>query len=312
MLNLEQVHTFVVAAETGNFSRAARELHISQPAVSAQIRALEEALGYPLFDRHGRRVVLNEAGKAFLPLARQLIGMAHRVEEQARALGSGVRGPLDVGCSTSAGKYLLPLLLARYRLQYPHVHVRVLVSDRPTALRRLLDGEVHLALTSTRVGHRQLRYRPLFEDPICLIVPPAHPWAHRDRVSPEELPSALWIMREETSGTRARMLEALEAQGITPDQIRVVLELGNPEAIATAVSAGVGVAFVSRMVAERWARLGEVAVVGVEGMQLSRTIYLVENLDLPPSQTQVAFLEFLKTPAARELLEGMEQRLVEV
>lgn len=303
MLNVYELNVFLVAAETENFSEAARQLHLSQPAVSQHIQALERHLGVQLFHRTGRHVSLTEAGQALIPMAREMVHLSKRIEETMWSLEGRVVGHLRIGCSTTSGKYILPPLVARFREVHPDVHVTVEVSSRQGVIERLCEGQVHLCITSARVSHKELRYQDFFTDRVVLIVPADHPWANRESIRPEELLSADFIMREETSGTRQVMLEGLEKHGISLDQLNVVMELGNAEAIEMAVEEGIGVAFVSRLAARKGLELKRVREVQVEGLTLWRPIFMACHSRRPATSAQLAFWEFVHEPKNEALLE---------
>lgn len=301
MLNLDSLHVFVVAAETENFSRAAKRLHMSQPAVSQHIQALEHQLGVLLFDRHGRHIKLSPAGEALLPLIRNLIRSSRQVEEAAMALSGQVVGHLTIGCSTTSGRYVLPRLLARYREQYPLVRVRVKVGLRSQVIDGLLTGDVDVAVTSERVERSALHYRRFFQDEIVLIVPAGHPWARRESVYPNELYQERFIMREPTSGTYMALVEGLDHVGVDVNRLEIVLTLENSEAIIMAVEEGIGLGFVPRVAAERCLALGRVKVVPLEGVEMKRWLYIAINSALPQTSACRAFHEFMETVTPNNL-----------
>ncbi|RME91324.1 MAG: LysR family transcriptional regulator, partial [Anaerolineae bacterium] len=256
MIELSQLRVFVAAAEEKNFSRAARRLHLTQSAVSQNIQAIERMYGVQLFLRRGRSVQLSEAGQSILPLAYEVLNTARLFDDALRNIHGYVGGEILLGCSTTAGKYLLPNLVAAFRRSYPDVRVRVNVMNRQMVIDQLLGQKIVYGIVSKRIEHRLLELRPLFEDHVILIVPADHPWGQCGRVTPQDLQDQLLIMREETSGTREVLCEGLQAHGITPDMLNVVMELGNAEAIEIAVEEGIGIAFVSEVVAARGIALG--------------------------------------------------------
>ncbi len=303
MLNVNELSVFLAAAETENFSEAARRLHLSQPAVSQQIQSLEKHLNIDLFQRNGRNVSLTEAGHVLIPLARDMVNLSKRIEETMWSLEGKVVGHLRIGCSTTSGKYILPHLIARFRQEHPDVHVTVEVSSRRSVIEKLCEGKVHLAISSARVPHKDLQYQDFFTDHVILVVPADHPWAARGQIQPSDLLSANVIMREEASGTRQVMLEGLEQHGITPDQLRVVMELGNAEAIEMAVEEGIGVAFVSRLAARRGLQLGAIKEVQIDGLALWRSIYMICQCRRGATSAQRAFWDFVHEPENEAVLE---------
>jgi DNA-binding transcriptional LysR family regulator len=293
MLNLSDLYVFVTAAESKSFSDAGRRLRLSQPAVSQTIEKLEKEFADRLFLRQGRRVRLSEAGQALLPMARELLASANRVEESMACLHGEIVGEMVVGTSTASGRYLLPGLIADYHKEHPQVRIHVRVSSQEKVIERLQTGELALGMTGQRLVHRDLECQAVFIDEVILIVPTDHPWAGRLQVSLEDLLDEPIIMREEGAGTRRTLMETLHVLGITPEMLKNSMELGDPEAIVLAVEAGLGVAFVSRLAAARSLETGRVAEVEVSGMELHRNIYLTRSCRIPPTRAQANFWDFV-------------------
>lgn len=294
MLDLSHLRVFLAAAEERNFSRAAERLHMSQSAVSQSVQALERAYNVELFTRRGRSIVLSEAGEAILPIVREVLRSIRLLEDSLHEVNNQIGGELLIGCSTSAGKYLMPPLLSMFQQQYPAVHPRVKIFGREEVIARLLNQMIPFGVASKQFEHRDLESMPLFNDHICLIVPSNHPWAKYGRATADDLLDQKIIMREETSGTCETVVEALKGLGITPDMLNVVMELGNPEAIEMAVERGVGIAFISEMVAARGLALGRVKKVELEGLDLHRPVYMRRHVNYPFTRAQNLFWDFAK------------------
>lgn len=292
MVELSPLKVFLVAAEEGNFSNAARRLHLSQSAVSQNIKSIEKAYGVELFIRRGRSVELSEAGQTLLPMAREVLRTARRLEDGFQEIHHQVGGELLIGCSTSAGKYLLPALLSTFQQEYPAVHPRVKIMGRDGVYEKLQNQSLPIGVTSKYFEHRDIECLPLFDDRIYLIVPSNHPWAGYGKATPDDLVDQPIIMREEMSGTCDTVLQNLKNFGITPDMLNVTMELGNPEAIEMAVERGVGIAFVSEMVAARGLAFGRVKKVELQGLELRRTVYIARHINHPPTRAQSLFWEF--------------------
>jgi len=309
MLDIYELQIFLAAAETGSFSEAGRRLQISQPAVSMQIRSLEKRLGGELFSRAGRHIQLTEAGEALVPMARELVNLSIRTEEAIASLQGEVVGLLKLACSTSAGKYCLPRLIASFIERYPQVQVACDVGPRGSCIRQLLDGSVHIAVSSLREPYRELEYRPFITDPVVLIAPPAHPWAQRESIPVEELVEGRFIVREPDSGTQQAVLGALAAFNLGLGALDVVMTLGNSEAIAMAVAEGIGVAFISERVAAEGISAGRVAVVPVEGLAIVQQLYMVRHAHRAATRAQTAFWEHVYEPEHRAWLDQAGSRL---
>ena len=241
------------------------------------MRNLEKQLGVELFRRHGRNVVLSDAGKVLLPMAQQLLLQAKHIEEVMWGLQGMVIGELSIACSTTVGKYILPKVIVGFRKHYPEVQVAVQVMGRRAATDWLLEGGADLAVVSSRLVHRDLEYQSLLDDQVVLIAPCGHPWSDGRTVRPENLLECEYIMREPTAGSYEVLSEGLAAHSLSISDLRVVMTLGNAEAIEMSVEAGLGVAFASCFVANRGLMLGRVVEVPVEGLDLTRSIFMVRH-----------------------------------
>ncbi len=306
MLDPHQLRIFLIAAETLNFSRAAERLHMSQPSVTQHVQQLEVHFGAPLFIRAGRRMALTEMGQALIPLARQLVSLSIKTEEVMETLRNEVHGHLIIGCSTTPGKYILPVLLADFMRQYPRVQATCSVHPRITALELLEQGKVHFAVSSSSEEFDQnIEFRQFISDPVVLIAPLTHPWAKRDGIELNELYQAQFILREETAGTYRVARSGLAQLGINICDLQAILTVGNSEAIAIAVQQGVGVGFVSQMVFAHMVA-GRVAQVKVHGLKLDQHIYLCRHRLQPTGNVQTAFWEFSNptdSPAMQALVQ---------
>ncbi|HBX68402.1 MAG TPA: hypothetical protein DEH25_03180 [Chloroflexi bacterium] len=304
MFNVNDLIVFLEAAECGSFSEAGRNLHLSQPAISQKIDSLQKHFGTKLFVRHGRSMRLTEAGQALKPMAKELLGFAHRLEETMVSLQGEVVGEMTIGCSTASGKYLLPGLIATFRHRYPMVRINVQVSSRKSVLEKLATGDLTLGISSKRIDQRDLEYRDFFTDDVILIVPSNHRWATYARIYPDDLLDEPIILREEVAGTREVLFDALRRRDIFPEMLNVAMELGNAEAIVMAVEEGIGVAFVSRLAAARALEMGHIKEVEIDGMALQRSISLARNTRIPPTRAQLEFWEFIHSQTAQDKLLG--------
>jgi DNA-binding transcriptional LysR family regulator len=302
MLDAHQLNIFVITAELENFTKAAELLNLSQPSVSAQVQSLERRLGTKLFHRAGRHISLTEAGQVLLPLARELVQLSIHIEETMASLSGAAVGHLQLGCSTAVGRYTLPRLIARFREENPQVQVSCNVMTRDAALRALLDGILHLAVTSAREFSKEIEYHPFTADQVVLIVPADHPWAVRGQIEPQELLTENFILREKAAGTRRALEEGLAQHGLHPDQLHTVMVMASSEAIRTAVEEKIGVSFVSRLVASAGIELGRIVEVHVANLDLKQQLYIGRNVRRPATKAQSAFWEFVHDPANRALL----------
>jgi DNA-binding transcriptional LysR family regulator len=304
MIDLTRLQAFIYAAENLSFSEAARHLHVTQPTISHHIKSLEKELGVELFLRTGHTLKLTNAGRLLLPWAHKLVHQAIEVQELMASLQEKIVGQLRVACSTTAGKYILPQLAARFCQRFPGIKVSILSCTQPNIVPGLLEGEANLAVVSSYDLCRDgFECQEFFNDHITLIVPADHPWAMRQTVEPAELLDESMIMRETTSGTRRVLLTELAKHDITLDDLNTFLELGNAEAIVMTVQAGFGVSFVSSLAASWALKQGRVVAVPVNGLDLQRKIYMVRRRLDEPHRPQEAFWSFVHHPSNADLLQ---------
>ncbi len=302
MIDLIKIETFLTAAETLNFSETAKQLHMSQPSVSHQIKILEQEMGVTLFERSGTGLRLTEAGRILLPWARRLQHDTNTMQEMMSSLEQEVVGNLHIACSTTAGKYILPQLAARFRQRYPGIQISIPACASEKVALDLLDGNAHLGVLSREIDDPKLEAQEFFHDRISLIVPGSHRWALRSSIEPSELLEEPVIMREPTSGTRRVVLEELAKHDISLEDINVFMELGNAEAIVRTVAAGYGVGFVSTLAATYPLERGNVIDLPVDGLNLERTIYMVRNGLGEAHRPRDAFWSFVHAPENADLL----------
>lgn len=307
MLDLARLETFIVAAEALSFSEAAKHLHLSQPTISHHIKTLEQAFQVTLFDRTGSHLRLTDAGHLLLPLARQILHQATKIETMMASCRDEVVGHLRIACSTTAGKYILPLLSVRFRQRHPGIRITILACSPAFLEERLLSGEVNISVASSEVSAQTLQSQPFFQDYVGLIVPAAHRWAGRTAVDPEDLLAEPLLLSDEASGTRRVLLTELARHDIMIDDLRVFLELGNAEAMVHTVEAGHGVAFVSALASAKARQMGSVVAVPVNGMQLQRTIYMIRPEMGPSNRAQEAFWSFIHDESNADLLRLPQQ-----
>jgi len=302
MIDIQKIETFLRAAENLSLSEAAKQLHLSQPTVSHQIKILEQELNVTLFTRRNTGLQLTEAGRLLLPWARRLLHDTNDLKEMMSSLHGDIVGELRIACSTTAGKYILPQMAARFSQQYPGIHVKILACGPEQATFNLLEGEAHLGVVSSAVDASSLESQTFFRDTITLIVPPHHRWAMRQSIEPAEILEEPVIMREETSGTRKVVLAELAKHDISLDDLNIFMELGNAEAIVRTVAAGYGVSFVSNLATACPLERGNVVDICVDGLSLQRSVYMVRKRISAPHRPRDVFWSYIHDPANADIL----------
>jgi LysR family transcriptional regulator, low CO2-responsive transcriptional regulator len=307
-MNIDRLKVFLDAAQTLSFSETAQHLHVTQPTVSKYIRDLEQSLDVRLFERAGAGLSLTEAGKVLLPWARRLLHDANSMQAMMASLQDDVVGELRIACSTTAGKYVLPQLAARFCQHFPNVKVRILACTPEDVTIRLLDEDAHIGVLSREIPEAGLESQEFFRDKITLIVPASHRWAFRKKIEASELLEEPLIMREETSGTLRVVLSELTKFDISLGDLNIFMELGNAEAIVRTVAAGYGVAFVSEMATACPLERGNVIDLEVEGLNLMRRIYMARKAGSSPHRPRDAFWGFIHAPENADLIHLAEQK----
>lgn len=243
-MNLQQLLTFVRVAETQNFTRAAELLHMTQPAVTQQIRALEDEFGQALFDRIGRSVHLTQAGEVLLDYAQRIADLFNECRTAMQDLQQVGRGRLRIGAGLTLSVFVLPALLSAYRQEYPGIDVTVTTGSTKEMINRLLSNEVDLAMVTGPAPHPNLVITKLYEDEMVLVVNRHHPFCERGEVSPEELRGESFIQFEQGSGYRSFLEDFFRRVGIAP---RIRMDLDSIEAMKRMAEVGLGVTIVPRM-----------------------------------------------------------------
>jgi DNA-binding transcriptional LysR family regulator len=303
MIDIQKIETFLAAAEKLSLSEAAKQLHLSQPTVSHQIKVLEKELDVTLFIRSNTGLQLTEAGRLLLPWARRLLHDTSNLKEMMSSLQGDIMGELRIACSTTTGKYILPQMAARFCQQYPGIKVRILACGPEQAALDLLDGEAHIGVVSSEIDDMSLESQEFFRDIITLIVPANHRWAMRKSIEPSEILEEKVIMREETAGTRRVVLTELAKHDISLDDLDIFMELGNAEAIVRTVAAGYGISFVSSLASACPLERGNVIDLPVNGLDLQRTVYMVRKRISEPHRPRDVFWSFIHDPSNADLLQ---------
>jgi DNA-binding transcriptional LysR family regulator len=306
MIDLLKIEAFLYTADNLSFSEAARQMHLSQPTISHHVKMLEHEFGVELFDRTTPGLHLTEAGRLLLPWARKLIRESIEMQEMMASLQDKIVGHLRIACSTTSGKYILPQLAARFHQRYPWVKVTILSCTSEHVVPRLLEEEANIGVLSREAFDESLESQEFFTDHIIFIVPTNHPWAMRQFVDPTDLIGAPLLIRETTSGTRRVMFTELGKHDIHLDNLNIFLEVGNAEAIVETVSAGFGVAFVSRLAAVNALQTRRVVEVPVLDLDLQRKIFMVRRAIEAPNRAQEVFWGFVHDPLNMDLIRMAE------
>ncbi|GBL46746.1 RuBisCO operon transcriptional regulator CbbR [Sulfuriferula multivorans] len=288
-LTLRQFKVFEAVARHLSFSRAAAELHLSQPAVSMQVKGLENIVGQPLTEQLGKKIYLTEAGREVLHTSQNIAAQLndlHTNLEQLRGMDSG-RLNLAV---TSTVNAVATGILARFRGRHPMLSIHLDVSNRESVLSQLAANSIDLAIMGQVPEGLGLEAIRFMDNPLVVIAPPDHPLTHKKWISANELATESFLVREAGSGTRGAMERFFAAKGL---EIRTSMEMSSNEAIKQAVQAGLGLGILSQQTLEMELALKHLAVLAVEDFPIMRHWYLVHRADKRLSPVAQAFKQFV-------------------
>jgi DNA-binding transcriptional LysR family regulator len=300
---------FRAVAEQLSFRKAAEELYLTQPAVSLQIKALEEDVGVQLFDRTGAHITLTAAGQVLLDYCEQVKTLLAQTEHEIAALSGEHAGKLALGASTTIAQYVLPSLLGEFCREYPRVHPTLVSGNTEHIVEAVEKQKISLGFIEGPARSREVKTEPFLEDELVLIASTAHEWAERTSVCCSEIASIPLLMRERGSGTRHVIELALERQRVKRNSLHIVMELDSTEAIKSAVEAGLGVGFVSRWAIAKDLRLGNnFKIVEVEGLSIKREFLVAYASGPEPQGLVIEFYRFVEARAGRQRISVRQRR----
>ena len=259
-----RLQVFHTVARLLSFTKAAETLHMTQPAVTFQVRQLEEHFNTRLFDRTHNRISLTEAGERVFGYADQIFELYAEMENAVRELTGEISGALILGASTTIAEYMLPALLGNFKTKYPDVNIQLKVSNSEGIVHMVENNDIDLGVVESPVANKNLVVEVCRYDQLVVVVPPNHPLAGEESVSINRLLEFPFICREEGSGTREVISESLHNAGANTTQLNVSMELGSPEAVKGAVEAGMGVSIVSRATISKELELGTLVAIPLD------------------------------------------------
>lgn len=302
-MNLKQLEAFVQVAEGKSFSKAAKELFLTQPTISAHIASLERELNARLFVRNTKEVSLSEDGKDLYRYAKQIIDLQKQIEERFETEEEGSRHCITIAASTIPAQYLLPRVLKRFNEKYPDEQIKIMESDSSKVVSQIVDHIVDVGFTGTVLEKKHCRYLPFYKDKLAVITPNTERYRRLKEESPNGIDWILeehLIMREEGSGTRKEAEEQLKAAGIPAEKLDVIASIGNQETIKKSVRQGMGITILSELAAVDEEADGELLTFPIPGADAGRDINLVYNKNYQLSRSAERFIKVAKEVYLRE------------
>lgn len=302
---LEELDTFCTVVRYGSMSRAAVDLHLSQPAISQRLRALEQMYGMQLLRRTNRGVEVTQAGELLSRYAHRLISLQKSLLHDMDALRAAEPKQITIGATSAAGGYALPCTIFLFQQKHPTARIQLIIGNRTATLDRLNDGMLDMALvegpplTDGEQGPEGWQAAEVTDEELVLITPVTGPWAAVPAFTLDDLLRAPMIVREPGSGTRQVIEQGIAAQGIAWNQLNIGMELSTDDAIKTSVTAGHGVALVSKWCVRAEARIGTVRLAPLEGIRFISKWTLFFPRSTKRTVLTRALLRTLKSPTER-------------
>ncbi len=297
-----KLKVFCTVAETRSFSKTSEIIHLTQPAVSLQIQALEEIYETKLFDRSSSTVTLTPAGEILYKYAKEILGLYANVEKVIGEITGLVKGSISIGASSTIGNYLLPGVITDFKKAHLKIKIHLLVGNTKRVVEMLNSGSIDVGLVEGEVSRQKMVVEKLIPDELLLIVPSHHPWAKRKDVPISELTKEPFIFREGGSGTRQMIEMFLSKYGITPNNMKVAMVLGSTEAIKEAVENGLGVSILSRWAVRKEIKYGSLHLVRIKEEKVNRDFSLIVNKSSVSSHAVDEFLTYLRSYPFNKLL----------
>ena len=293
-MNLHHLAIFTTVAATGSLTASARKLHISQPALSRELKAFESRLGVTLFERHAKGMRLTQAGEVLNRYAVRLFELERTAEAAMREIAGAMRGRLTLGASNTIGTYVLPPVLAAYRRQRPRVQISLFVGNTEQVSQGVDDMLFMLGFIEGPLHVQGLRTTVFQQDEIVPVAAPDHPLLKRKTLKPSDLSGEPLLMRERGSGTRELIAAALQRQNIEQGD---TMEFGNTEALKRAAVYGGGIAWLPRICIRNELRDGQLRELPLRELAITRPLMMVQRENAPMEPAAEAFLRLLQQPA---------------
>ncbi|ADL06875.1 selenium metabolism-associated LysR family transcriptional regulator [Thermosediminibacter oceani] len=295
-MNINLLKSFIAIAETQSLSRAAERLFVTQPALSQQIKQLENHFSVQLIERTNRGILLTEAGRILYDYASRIVSIYEDLEKNMEDFRASISGTLIVGASSIVGGYAVPCSIFIFKEKYPETNIKLKVGNRKYILEELRDGAIDVAIIEGEKPIGNFVSSEIASDEMVVIAPNREPWNGKDTLSPEEFLSQPIIMREDGSGTRQMIEKCLMQAGIDKSRLNIVMELSSADSIKAAVEAGHGISIMPRLAVRKELYNKTLVALKIEGVPLVQKIHLAYKREKVKSQAAKAFIKFMHTP----------------
>ncbi|AYV66117.1 LysR family transcriptional regulator [Niallia circulans] len=292
-MNIESLKMFCLVVEEGTISQAARLSFVTQPAVTRQIRQLEEAYKTQLFKRHSGKLILSKAGELLYPYAKEIVEYTKLSFDAIQELNGNEEIVLNIGASYTLGEYLLPGILGEFSRNYPDLKFSLSIGNTPTILAKLEINEIDIAFVEGAVNNDELIREKFAEDELILVTSLTHAWGKKEQINIQELPEEKMIWREANSGTRLIVEAALSELGVL-EEIKSTMELGSYQSIKNAVEANLGVSILPKLTVTKEISNGSLHEVKIKNLLISRDLWMVQKSHRFKKSGLKYFLQFIR------------------
>ena len=295
-MNLKQLEAFVQVAEGGSFSKAAKQLFLTQPTISAHISSLEKELNARLFVRNTKEVKLSDDGKDLYRYARQMIDLQKKIEERFETGKEESKHLITIAASTIPAQYLLPKILMKFNERYPKEQVKLIETDSSQVVTQIIDHMVDVGFTGTVLEKKHCKYIPFYKDELVVITPNTEKYQvlHQNQEDISWISGERLIMREEGSGTRKEAGKQLRNAGINLDKLKIIASIENQETIKKSVKQGMGISVISKLAAADEVKYGDILAFSIPKSDQGRDINLVYNKNYQMSKSAERFVKVVK------------------
>ena len=293
-MNLKQLEAFVQIADTGSFSKAAKDLYLTQPTISAHVSTLEKELNTRLFVRNTKEVKVSESGAVLYDYAKQMIVLQKKIEDTFAVREEKAQQRITIAASTIPAQYLLPDILAAFNEKYPNQQFKIVEADSAQVVEMVVNHKVDVGFTGTVIDKRLCKYIPFYQDELIAITPNNDKYRNKDYKDATWIVSEPLIMREEGSGTRKEAEKQLKKIGVNVSKLNVIASMENPEAIKRAVASGMGISLISKLAAEAELEKGNLLAFPISSEDMRRDINLIYNRNLQLSRSSDRLVKVVK------------------
>ncbi len=285
---------FCTVVETQSFTKTSKIVHLSQPAVTLQIQALEDFFETKLFDKTEGNITLTKAGEILYEEAKHILNHHRVIEKAINNLTGQMKGAVTLGASTTVGNYILPRVLSEFKKIHPKIKIKMFVDNTERIEDLLLSGFIDFGMVAGKVSKRPIKSEKIMSDELALVVHPKHPLARKRSVSILDLTREPIILREEGSGTRQTIDEFLKYHGLSHRDLHIALVLGSTKSIKTTVEEGTGIALISKWAVKNELEDGRLKILNVKEGRIPRTVSLIFSKKKHLSHADKEFILFVK------------------